>query len=85
MVETENMSTNGFLCACMCALTKGMSVKIHLAAEPGRCVGVAEVVRKETPGAPLRFPFRRGNHELGFTEILGAHSKTRAPGPRKKA
>jgi CheY-like chemotaxis protein len=50
--ETENVSARGFLCSCARTLIKGEVVEVFLPGRTERYVGRAQVVRKESSGAP---------------------------------
>lgn len=49
---TEDVSANGFLCQCTASLIKGTRVEVLLPGAQERHAGVAQVVRRESPGAP---------------------------------
>ncbi|HTV57765.1 MAG TPA: response regulator [Verrucomicrobiae bacterium] len=56
---TENVSAGGFLCGCTANFVRGAVVEVFLAGEQDRYAGRAEVVRRESPGAPWqRYGFR---------------------------
>jgi len=65
LAETENVSASGFLCNCSLSLVKGAVLEVSLAGEKDRYVGRAQVVRKDSPGAPWQ---RYGFH---FEEKTG--------------
>jgi len=50
--ETENVSTQGFLCTCSRSLIKGAVLEVFVGKESQKYVGHARVVRKESSGAP---------------------------------
>lgn len=53
LAETENVSTNGFLCSCAQPLTQGTILEVFVAGGgKERFAGKARVVRKEAGGAP---------------------------------
>jgi CheY-like chemotaxis protein len=47
---TDNVSTNGFLCACQAVMKEGATVEVYLAKHDHRNVGKARVVRVDWPG-----------------------------------
>jgi CheY-like chemotaxis protein len=49
-VFTENVSAGGFLCQCRSLLWEGASVEVFLIGEQERYAGLAQVVRRESPG-----------------------------------
>lgn len=49
---TDNVSAGGFLCRSQTPLIRGTVVDVFLASDPERFAGRAEVVRRESPGAP---------------------------------
>jgi DNA-binding response OmpR family regulator len=72
MTTTENVSAAGFLCNCMSAVVKGAIVEVSLSSVGGeRYVGRAQVVRKESSGAPWHrygFEFREKTLDWPFQE-----------------
>lgn len=66
IVSTENVSAGGFLCQCRSALREGTAVQVFLLGEQERYAGLAQVVRRESSGAPWpRYGFR-------FSEVTPA-------------
>lgn len=58
-VSTENVSAGGFLCPCNSPLWEGAIVEVFLLGEEEHYVGHAQVMRRESPGAPqTRYGFR---------------------------
>jgi DNA-binding response OmpR family regulator len=49
---TENVTSNGFLCACRASVSEGTIVKVYLASNGQQFIGKAEVVRVNSPGTP---------------------------------
>jgi DNA-binding response OmpR family regulator len=62
---TENVSKNGFLCACAVVLTVGTVVDVHMLGAEQEHVGKARIVRAEWPGTQYpRYGFK-------FIEMIG--------------
>jgi DNA-binding response OmpR family regulator len=56
---TENVSANGFLCACTAALEKDATVEVFLCSAGEPCVGTARAVRADCSSTPYpRYGFR---------------------------
>jgi CheY-like chemotaxis protein len=65
-VTTENISAGGFLCGCAASLVKDAIMEVYLVGQEERYVGMARVVRKESPGAPWQkygFAFTEKNED----------------------
>jgi DNA-binding response OmpR family regulator len=47
---TDNVATNGFLCACQAVMKEGATVEVYLPKQDHRFVGKARIVRVDWPG-----------------------------------
>lgn len=54
LATTENVSLNGFLCACTADILTGSSVDVYLASPGADYVGKAKIVHRDFSAAPLR-------------------------------
>ena len=66
LAETENVSTQGFLCTCSRTLLKDSVFELYIGKDLQKYVGTARVVRKESSGAPWQrygFQFEAANSE----------------------